>query len=154
MIDRNYTSADGDSDSYDAGAVDRNKYRHWWEHALRDIRQHSVASWAQRVVSAYVATHDGHFDMKARAQLHGQALDAALAADGRFIGDWSTPTAIDMSRKSLEELAVVPLQSRRSLAERRADIGAALAELRDPNRDFVARLALIKLGESMLARLA
>lgn len=100
-------ATDDNGERIDAGALDRKRYRFWWEHALRSIRQVSVTTWAHRAVERYCQLHDQQFSGRDRLQLLKQAMDAALKADGRFIGDWSTERGIEMSRLSDEAVAPI-----------------------------------------------
>jgi hypothetical protein len=110
----------GEAGSETDGDRDRKSYRFWWQHALRDIRQVSIISWAQRVERRYCQLSEKPIDNRERLRIYKQAMDAAMYADGRFVGDWSTEKAIEMSRLDDDQAAAM-MRGQPPLARRYAN---------------------------------
>jgi hypothetical protein len=138
----------GDSKTERFGDNDRPIYQHWWQEALAEVQQVSIATWAQKVVEARCLYETRDVPPAQRTAWQKQAIGMALYGDERAnVGGWSPAECVAKARMSYEQVIVDPNRPRDIEALRQG-----LREFGNPNKQFFCRDMLAKLGERMLAQ--
>lgn len=136
-----------DSEHADDG---RPRYQHWSQQALREVRQVSIATWAEKVVDARCFYEPATVTTAQRTAWQKQAIAMALNGDERAtVGGWPPTECIQKSRMTYEQMVADPSRPRDLDSVRQC-----LRELGNPTKQFYGRDMLARLGEAMLERMA
>lgn len=135
----------------DPSTTERPRYQHWWQEALRDIRETSIVTWAHKVVDArafYDPRPSGDISRDKRKAWFKEACEMSYGRDvGATVGGWSIFECIAKSRMTYEQWLADPKRPSRDAEA----VRHTLRELGNPNIPCSDREKWIRLGEKMLA---